>query len=71
MTLRNADRDSARVTAVIHSMDQAGLPAPTVESVAVNDNSADVCLIGHNGIRATVRLQKKAGRWQVVTVEAA
>ncbi len=71
MTLRNADRDSARVTAVLHSLGRAGLPSPTVESVRVQGEHAHVLLLGQNGIRATVRLRKEAGRWQVDGVDAA
>ena len=71
MTLRSADRDSARVTAVIHSLDRAGLPHPTVESVKVQGANARVALVGQNGVRATVRLLKRDGHWEVLAVEAA
>ena len=71
MTLQGADRDSARVTAVIHSLDRSGLPAPIVESVIVRGNSAYVRLTGTNGLCTTVRLIKKAGHWSVQSEEAA
>ncbi len=70
MTLRNADRDSVRVTAVIHSLGQAGLPSPTVEQVLIDGNVANVHLRGQNGIRATVRLLKEDGHWRIADAEA-
>ncbi len=71
MTLRNADRDSARVTAVMFSLAAARLPEPQVERVQVTGDDAEVCLVGQNGLRARIHLHKEDGHWAVADVHAA
>ncbi len=65
MALRNADRDSARVTAVMSSLDKAGSASPTVESVTVVGDRAHVSFVATNGARTRVRLHRERGHWRV------
>ena len=71
MSLGNADRDSARVTAVMQSLGQAGVPSPVVEAVELNGPRAVVWLLGKNGLRASVQLSRDGGHWRVTEVAAA
>ena len=61
----NADRDSARVTAIIEALSAARLPSPTVESVQVHGEQAEVRLVGRDGVRATVHLRRERSHWRV------
>lgn len=65
------DRDSARVTAVMHSLDEAPLPAPRVDAVEIDGDEARVHLSGSNGLQAVVRLRQDGGRWVVQGVTPA
>lgn len=59
------DQDSDRVTAVIQAIDGARLAQPTVQSVSIDDDTATVCLVGLDGLRTTVHLNREGGRWRV------
>ncbi len=59
------DHDSDRVTAVLQAIGGARLPQPTVESVSINDDTATVCLVGLDGLRTTIHLNREGGRWRV------
>ena len=59
------DHDSDRVTAVIQVIGGARLPHPTVESVSIDDDTATVCLVGLDGLRTTIHLNRDRGRWRV------
>ena len=59
------DQDSDRVTAVIQAIDGARLSQPTVQSVSIDDDTATVCLVGLDGLRTTVHLNREGGRWRV------
>ena len=65
------DRDSARVTAVMHSLDESPLPAPRVEAVEIDGNEARVYLSGSNGLHAVVRLRQDGSHWVVRDVTPA
>lgn len=70
MTLRNADRDSARIAA-IDSLGAVPLAEPRVEAVDVSGTHARVRLVGGNGLHAIVELLKEEGHWRVTGVRAA
>ena len=68
MAFRKPDHDSVRVTAVMHSLDEAPVPSPNVDAVEIDGNEARVRLSGSNGLHAVVRLRKDGVRWVVQDV---
>ena len=65
VAFRKPDHDSVRVTAVMHTLDEAPIPAPNVDAVEVDGEEARVRLSGANGIHAVVHLRKAGARWVV------
>lgn len=65
VVFRTPDRDSARVTAVMHSLDEASVPTPHVDGVEIDGEEARVRLSGSNGLQTVVRLRRSGTGWIV------
>lgn len=71
MSHRNPDYDSARVTAVMQSLNRLPVPSPHVDGVDISGDNAEVRISGGNGLSAVVRLRKNGERWIVLDVSPA